>query len=186
MPIIPLQRYDNPALHARADATTISNPDIIISLSVLAAFLIIILLMSVFMQWARLRYGFGMGSIGSSSEVDSSRGSDELKRFSKEVSTTAFGPWASKQTKVRPEIDFSTPICTICLEVLSAKCDIYDLPCQHVYHKPCLEKWIAGNHPSCPLCRKSVYRKSTGEIIADDTFASWRLELAAGVGSPFF
>lgn len=41
--------------------------------------------------------------------------------------------------------------CAICLELLST--DNVKLNCNHVYHKKCIDKWLATN-VNCPVCRK--------------------------------
>ncbi|CAH9100984.1 unnamed protein product [Cuscuta europaea] len=42
--------------------------------------------------------------------------------------------------------------CVICLEELAIGGVAKEMPCQHRYHKDCIEKWL-GIHGSCPVCR---------------------------------
>ncbi|CAH9079220.1 unnamed protein product [Cuscuta epithymum] len=44
------------------------------------------------------------------------------------------------------------PECVICLEELAIGGVAKEMPCQHRYHKDCIEKWL-GIHGSCPVCR---------------------------------
>ena len=41
--------------------------------------------------------------------------------------------------------------CSICLEMVINE-TVYDLPCKHIFHKPCLQEWFKTNS-TCPLCR---------------------------------
>ena len=47
------------------------------------------------------------------------------------------------------------PRCSVCL------CDAEDgdamrtLPCMHVYHADCIDKWL-GEHATCPICKHDV------------------------------
>ena len=45
-------------------------------------------------------------------------------------------------------------VCPICLEYLYYK-NIIKTPCNHTFHKSCLETW---NH-NCPLCRSECFEK---------------------------
>ncbi len=46
--------------------------------------------------------------------------------------------------------------CCICLEKITKENSVA-LPCAHVFHSDCINKWININ-PSCPLCKQSVNR----------------------------
>ena len=45
--------------------------------------------------------------------------------------------------------------CSICCDTY--KCGEYkrELPCSHVFHKKCIDKWLCGND-SCPICRVKI------------------------------
>lgn len=45
--------------------------------------------------------------------------------------------------------------CQVCFLKYSKRRDIRQLPCGHVFHKTCCEKWFRENS-KCPLCRASV------------------------------
>lgn len=42
--------------------------------------------------------------------------------------------------------------CSICLEELDVGGEAKEMPCKHMFHGICIEKWL-GIHGSCPLCR---------------------------------
>ena len=43
--------------------------------------------------------------------------------------------------------------CSICMEPFSEEC--VRLPCEHIYHCPCIEKWCTKKL-ECPLCRNVI------------------------------
>lgn len=52
-------------------------------------------------------------------------------------------------------------VCGLCQEDYKDNERIVDLPCEHFYHEPCLEKWndfqrLDGKVATCPLCKRSV------------------------------
>lgn len=47
--------------------------------------------------------------------------------------------------------------CSICLSELMQGDEAREVvDCKHVFHSLCLEKWLRGGRPTCPLCRSSV------------------------------
>jgi hypothetical protein len=60
--------------------------------------------------------------------------------------------------------------CCICLTDYDNRCYVTRLPCGHVFHLPCYERW-RQHHSRCPVCRTEVvvmhsYGVITGEIVA--------------------
>lgn len=45
--------------------------------------------------------------------------------------------------------------CVICLDNISRQNIVYDLGCQHVFHKQCIDKWVHYGS-TCPLCRNDI------------------------------
>jgi len=45
--------------------------------------------------------------------------------------------------------------CYICLEKLQDDKPNVKLPCEHAFHKDCIEKWLKDNN-KCPCCRKEL------------------------------
>ncbi|KAK8672641.1 hypothetical protein V6N13_111006 [Hibiscus sabdariffa] len=42
--------------------------------------------------------------------------------------------------------------CSICLEEFKEEEEGSEMPCEHVFHRGCVEKWLRMNR-SCPVCR---------------------------------
>ncbi len=49
-------------------------------------------------------------------------------------------------------------LCNVCLDKFNVEQEVYVLPCGHMYHMDCLDKWL-DNKTTCPSCRYSVYGK---------------------------
>tara|TARA_B100001094_G_scaffold315390_1_gene355335 strand:+ start:1406 stop:1822 length:417 start_codon:yes stop_codon:yes gene_type:complete len=45
--------------------------------------------------------------------------------------------------------------CTICLEEYQENDELYQLQCDHYYHKECINDWLL-KHQTCPLCRLNL------------------------------
>ncbi|XP_058093157.1 probable E3 ubiquitin-protein ligase XERICO [Magnolia sinica] len=46
--------------------------------------------------------------------------------------------------------------CSVCLTRFEPESEINRLPCEHFFHKDCLEKWLEYQHVTCPLCRSPL------------------------------
>ncbi|CAA0808416.1 Probable E3 ubiquitin-protein ligase XERICO [Striga hermonthica] len=46
--------------------------------------------------------------------------------------------------------------CSICLSEFDRSAEVNRLSCGHVFHRPCLEKWLRCWRMTCPLCRNSM------------------------------
>ena len=52
-------------------------------------------------------------------------------------------------------------ICSICLEQLDNSLFKYKLPCEHIFHRDCIDRWFKIKH-NCPYCRKyAIYDDDT-------------------------
>lgn len=47
--------------------------------------------------------------------------------------------------------------CCVCLCVFEPNEEVSELPCNHIFHTPCLNKWFLNTHTTCPLCRRSTH-----------------------------
>ena len=45
--------------------------------------------------------------------------------------------------------------CSVCLQDLEDGDEIRTLPCMHMFHKECIDRWLTGNG-ICPVCRVPV------------------------------
>lgn len=54
-------------------------------------------------------------------------------------------------------INESQPIqqCSICLESINVGESCASLPCEHMFHLSCIERWCSS-HNSCPMCRRPI------------------------------
>ncbi|CAH9054827.1 unnamed protein product [Cuscuta epithymum] len=53
--------------------------------------------------------------------------------------------------------------CSVCLTEFAPEAEINRLPCGHVFHKACLEKWLKYWNLTCPLCRNNMITPQVGE-----------------------
>ena len=59
-------------------------------------------------------------------------------------------------------------ICCICLSKFSNNEDLRELPCAHVFHMECIDKWLQIN-ALCPLCKAEIGgSKSVAETGSDE------------------
>ncbi|XP_076944971.1 E3 ubiquitin-protein ligase At4g11680-like [Bidens hawaiensis] len=49
-------------------------------------------------------------------------------------------------------------VCSICLERYENGNELKNLPCNHVFHKDCVEQWLRLN-PECPLCKAKTGKR---------------------------
>lgn len=62
----------------------------------------------------------------------------------------------------RPDKIIISEECSICLGAYRKNCIMVSLPCKHVFHQLCLEKWFKSEHQlnnlNCPVCRWPAYK----------------------------
>ncbi|XP_051152185.1 probable E3 ubiquitin-protein ligase XERICO [Andrographis paniculata] len=71
------------------------------------------------------------------------------------------GSYVAEFRKRAPAIEFELRTfndreCSICLMEFEAREEINCLPCRHVFHSACIDKWLLYWHATCPLCRDRV------------------------------
>ncbi|RIA90270.1 hypothetical protein C1645_737998 [Glomus cerebriforme] len=50
----------------------------------------------------------------------------------------------------------NSDLCSICLEELVDGETLRELPCSHLYHMECVDKWLTTKSSQCPLCKQDV------------------------------
>ena len=77
----------------------------------------------------------------------------ELVQFIKKQKRCRAKALLQRCTKVKLEdLSDQTSECAICQYVFQKRRDIRNLPCGHLYHRNCIEKWFLEKD-SCPSCR---------------------------------
>lgn len=61
-----------------------------------------------------------------------------------------------KKIKFRNEDSDKYQTCAICLEDYKENEELRILPCEHEYHKNCIDEWLVKNNSSCPKCRQGA------------------------------
>ena len=62
---------------------------------------------------------------------------------------------AKLQVVAFSELQTDEKNCSICLDEFLAESQLYAIPCKHLFHKACLEDWVAENY-KCPVCRGEI------------------------------
>ena len=52
----------------------------------------------------------------------------------------------------------ATKKCMICLNIIQNGELIRILPCIHLFHKKCAEKWLSSYSVKCPICKKKIVK----------------------------
>ena len=52
--------------------------------------------------------------------------------------------------------DHDNSPCSVCQCGFKARQHVRRLPCGHLYHAKCLERWVCKTHSCCPVCRQEL------------------------------
>ncbi|CAO2037881.1 unnamed protein product [Urochloa humidicola] len=56
--------------------------------------------------------------------------------------------------------------CVVCLGQVEDGQMAKRLPaCRHLFHQQCIDQWLLHGHPTCPVCRCSVFAPSLGQMV---------------------
>ncbi|KAI8899454.1 hypothetical protein BC833DRAFT_585697 [Globomyces pollinis-pini] len=66
-------------------------------------------------------------------------------------------------TKISDLLGTTNEKCTICLDAYEEGESLRVLPCQHGFHKSCLDNWLVSYRNSCPVCRSSCVTRTERE-----------------------
>ncbi|XP_058780953.1 E3 ubiquitin-protein ligase At1g12760-like [Vicia villosa] len=58
-------------------------------------------------------------------------------------------------------------VCCICIANYENNDELRELPCSHLFHKDCVDKWLKIN-ALCPLCKREVGRNETEPVIQEN------------------
>ncbi|KZV54601.1 zinc finger family protein [Dorcoceras hygrometricum] len=96
-------------------------------------------------------------------------GSLEIEAILREILTKEGHRPASKVAiEALPVVRVSEPglECPICLSDYEVNGEVKEMPCRHIFHSGCIDKWL-GIHGSCPVCRYSMPVEETKEARED-------------------
>ncbi|KIW83316.1 hypothetical protein Z517_02561 [Fonsecaea pedrosoi CBS 271.37] len=90
--------------------------------------------------------------IQTSSSADQSMGPSSPTTSYPRMSNDPFIPASATTKPLAPRTPslVELPTCPVCLERMDETTGLLTIPCQHVFHCTCLEKWSGGG---CPVCR---------------------------------
>ncbi|TKY74677.1 E3 ubiquitin-protein ligase [Spatholobus suberectus] len=91
------------------------------------------------------------------------------KNNSKEESNSTVGEGGVVAAGTEKErlISGEDAVCCICLAKYENNDELRELPCSHLFHKDCVDKWLKIN-ASCPLCKSEVGENVTGSVSGED------------------
>ncbi|KMZ66230.1 hypothetical protein ZOSMA_2G02400 [Zostera marina] len=89
-------------------------------------------------------------------DIDLDLDSDSSYRETISVPTSSTnGISVVKITQKFIESPDSCTICAICKDEFELRTKVKSLPCKHIYHGCCIQKWLSQNN-SCPICRAQL------------------------------
>lgn len=62
--------------------------------------------------------------------------------------------------------------CVICLESFVEDEEVLQLPCKHLYHAPCVTRWLVERKRICPICKRDVAKGVDGVVDEQEVEAS--------------
>lgn len=83
-------------------------------------------------------------------------------------SGTGEGGVLAAGTEKERTISGEDAICCICLNKYVDDDELRELPCSHVFHVDCVDKWLKIN-ASCPLCKSELCESSAAPTVARDS-----------------
>ena len=71
----------------------------------------------------------------------------------------------SRRYEERDDVDS----CSVCIETFSSTCEVKQLPCGHLFHANCINRWLHRS-ATCPFCRLDLHQHFTNDTF-DVTYA---------------
>ncbi|KAK1381002.1 RING-type domain-containing protein [Heracleum sosnowskyi] len=82
--------------------------------------------------------------------------------FKSNTTTTKRYPDGVRQSRYEEEGKKEGEECSVCLYDIKQGDEIMRLPCDHIFHALCLDKWLVSyGHLTCPFCRASLSPSSS-------------------------
>ncbi|OIW14377.1 hypothetical protein TanjilG_15731 [Lupinus angustifolius] len=89
------------------------------------------------------------------------------KRSGESHSAAAEGGIVAAGTEKERVITGEDAVCCICLAKYENNDELRELPCSHIFHKECVDKWLKIN-ALCPLCKSEVGENLTRSNSGED------------------
>ena len=68
---------------------------------------------------------------------------------------------------IKKENKYAEQHCPICLDIFKKEKRAVKLPCEHIFHRECIERWFEEKL-SCPLCQEQYIIASNAVTESDD------------------
>lgn len=76
---------------------------------------------------------------------------EKIKKYKQKQKYNKTSPICAYATK------FEQYDCVVCLDGFhNSNMKLRKLPCEHVFHKSCIDEWIFNNSGKCPICNYTV------------------------------
>eukprot|EP01006_Ploeotia_vitrea_P008599 TRINITY_DN20652_c0_g1_i1.p1 TRINITY_DN20652_c0_g1~~TRINITY_DN20652_c0_g1_i1.p1 ORF type:complete len:544 (-),score=52.48 TRINITY_DN20652_c0_g1_i1:1289-2920(-) len=80
----------------------------------------------------------------------------QVEGASQDVIDAASDAWKLKDMKqLNVDADTENTNCTVCLSDFELEETLRTLPCNHIFHRDCVDRWLKTNK-SCPCCRQDI------------------------------
>eukprot|EP00892_Ulva_mutabilis_P011646 jgi/Ulvmu1/8854/UM049_0036.1 len=79
---------------------------------------------------------------------------------------------ASAASAVPPADAAAPPLCSVCKDEYRPGERLRQLPCQHIFHLECIDKWLGTWHGTCPVCRMNLLDPHKSARMASRMLAS--------------
>ncbi|OLY78900.1 Receptor homology region, transmembrane domain- and RING domain-containing protein 3 [Smittium mucronatum] len=89
--------------------------------------------------------------------------SDTISAAKNRVSLVSY---IGEQEKAELDNDFD---CLICFEKMNVGDKVRSIPCSHIFHQECLDRWLLDRMGSCPNCRLDLHVSPVSDARVSDS-----------------